>query len=67
MGIVFVSILYWIAVVIMFIVGVGQLIFAKRTEQNKTPGLKLIIASVIMVVIGGGACAVILSGLGSMR
>ncbi|WP_343531707.1 hypothetical protein [Pedobacter sp.] len=63
MEIVFVSILYWIAVAIMFLVGLGQLIFAKRTEQNKTPGLKLLIITVIMVVIGGGACLMLLSGL----
>ena len=63
MGIVFVSILYWIAVAIMFLVGLGQLIFSKKTDQNKTPGLKLLIITVIMVVIGGGACIMLLSGL----
>lgn len=63
MEIVFLSILYWIAVAIMFLVGLGQLIFVKKTDQNKTPGLKLLIVTVIMVVIGGGACLMLLSGL----
>ncbi len=67
MEIVALSVLYWIVVGIMLLVGLIKLIFGKRTEQNQNPGLKLVIASVIMFVIGGGACALILSGLGSMH
>jgi multidrug transporter EmrE-like cation transporter len=67
MEIVVLSVLYWIAVGIMLLVGLIRLIFGKRTEKDKTPGLNLVIASVIMFVIGGGACAFLLSGLGSMR
>lgn len=67
MGIVVLSVLYWIAVGAMLLVGLIKLIFQKRTAQNQSPGLKLVIASVIMFVIGGGACALMLSNLGSMR
>ncbi|WP_231425031.1 MULTISPECIES: hypothetical protein [Pedobacter] len=56
-------ILYWLAVVILFIVGVIQVIVKSTKNESVKPGLKLIIASVIMVVIGAGACAVILSNL----
>jgi multidrug transporter EmrE-like cation transporter len=67
MEIVFLSIIYWIAVAIIFIVGLARIIFTKPTANNKVPGLKLIIAAVIMVVIGGGACALMLGSLGNMR
>lgn len=62
-GIIVLSILYWLAVALLFVIGLIRIIFAKRTEQQKTPGLKLLITSVIMLVIGVGACAMLLSGL----
>ncbi|QPH39157.1 hypothetical protein [Pedobacter endophyticus] len=56
-------IVYWVAVVVLFIVGVIQLIIKSAKNQPLKPALKLIIASVILVVIGAGACALILSNL----
>lgn len=56
-------IIYWVIVVVLFIVGVVQVIIKSVKNEPVRPGLKLIIASVIMLVIGAGACAVILSNL----
>ncbi|WP_029283201.1 hypothetical protein [Pedobacter sp. R20-19] len=56
-------IIYWISVVILFIAGVVQVIIKSAKNESVKSGLKLIIISVIMVVIGVGACAVILSNL----
>lgn len=56
-------IVYWVAVVVLFIVGLIQLIVKSARNQPVRPALKLIIASVILVVIGAGACAFILSNL----
>lgn len=54
---------YWIAVVILFVVGLIQVIIRSAKNESVKPGLKLIIISIIMLVIGAGACAVILSNL----
>ncbi|SER57322.1 hypothetical protein [Pedobacter rhizosphaerae] len=60
-------ILYWIAVVGLFIVGIITMIVkASKSEPIKT-GLKMVIASVILFVIGAGACALMLSNLGGMH
>ncbi|MGM9477486.1 hypothetical protein ACS5PU_13690 [Pedobacter sp. GSP4] len=56
-------ILYWIAAALLFAIGIIQVIVKAARNQPVKPGLKLVIASVIMVVIGAGACAVILSNL----
>lgn len=56
-------IIYWLIVVVVFLVGIIQLIAKSAKNQPVKPALKLIIASVIMLVIGAGACAVILSNL----
>ncbi|WP_419130975.1 hypothetical protein [Pedobacter sp. N23S346] len=56
-------IIYWVIVVVLFIVGVVQVIIKSVKNEPVRSGLKLIIASVIMLVIGAGACAVILSNL----
>jgi len=56
-------ILYWIIVAILFIVGVIQIIIKAANNKPLKPGLNLIIISVVMLVIGAGACAVILSNL----
>jgi hypothetical protein len=56
-------IVYWVIVVLLFVVGIIQIIIKAAKNQPVKPGLKLVIASVIMVVIGAGACAVILSNL----
>ncbi|WP_157274911.1 hypothetical protein [Pedobacter sp. Leaf194] len=54
-------ILYGFATVILFVVGLIMIIVASTNNGSVKPGLKLLIASVIMVVIGLGACAVILA------
>ncbi|WP_293306263.1 hypothetical protein [Pedobacter sp. UBA5917] len=56
-------ILYWVVAVLLFVIGIIQIIIKAAKDQPVKPGLKLVIASVIMVVIGAGACAVILSNL----
>ena len=54
-------ILYGFATVILFVVELIMIIVASTNNGSVKPGLKLLIASVIMVVIGLGACAVILA------
>lgn len=56
-------IVYWVIVVLLFVIGIIQVIVKAAKNQSVKPGLKLVIASVIMLVIGAGACAVILSNL----
>ncbi|WP_157255682.1 hypothetical protein [Pedobacter sp. Leaf41] len=56
-------IFYWLAVAVLFIVGLIQVIIRSSRNQPVKPGLILIIISVIMIVIGAGACAIILSNL----
>lgn len=46
---------------VLFVVGIIMMIAAASNNSPVKPGLKLLIASVIMVVIGFGACAVILA------
>ena len=59
--------LYWAAVAIIFIVGIIMMIVATANNQPVKPGLRLVILSVILLVIGAGACAIMLSGLGGMH
>ncbi|GGI24252.1 hypothetical protein [Pedobacter mendelii] len=56
-------IVYWLLVAVLFIIGIVQLIIKSVKNQPIKPALKLIIASVILVVIGAGACAIMLSNL----
>ncbi|MFC4212646.1 hypothetical protein ACFOWA_15730 [Pedobacter lithocola] len=56
-------VIYWLLVAVLFIIGIVQLIMKSVKNQLVKPALKLIIASVILVVVGAGACAVILSNL----
>jgi len=60
-------IIYWVAVAIMFFVGLVMLIVKSSNNLPLKPALRLLIISVVMLVIGVGACAVILSGLGGMH
>ncbi|PWS26549.1 hypothetical protein DHW03_17405 [Pedobacter yonginense] len=53
--------LYALTAIVLFIVGLIQVIVKSSNNEPVKSGLKLIIISVIMVVIGFGACAVILS------
>jgi len=57
----FLLILYGLATVVLFVVGIIMMIVAASNNAPVKLGLKLLIASVIMVVIGFGACAVILA------
>ncbi|GGE43351.1 hypothetical protein EV200_101389 [Pedobacter psychrotolerans] len=55
--------IYWFGVAVLFVVGVILVIVKSVKNEPLKPGLMLILVSVIMLVIGAGACAVILSNL----
>ncbi|MHA4894544.1 hypothetical protein ACXZ1K_07310 [Pedobacter sp. PWIIR3] len=57
---------YWGAVVMIFLIGLIKIIVAAINGTSLKNGLKLLILSVIMVVIGAGACALMMSGIGTM-
>lgn len=54
-------IVYCLTAVVLFVVGIIQIITKSSRNEPVKPGLKLLIISVIMVVIGFGACAVLLA------
>jgi succinate dehydrogenase hydrophobic anchor subunit len=54
-------IIYCLTAVVLFIVGIIQIIIKSSRNEPVKSGLKLLIISVIMVVIGFGACAVLLA------
>jgi len=54
-------IIYCLTTVVLFVVGIIQIIIKSSRNEPVKPGLKLLIISVIMVVIGFGACAVLLA------
>jgi len=54
---------YWGAAVVLFIVGIVQMIAKHSKNEPVKPGLRLFIISIIMLVIGFGACAAILFGI----
>lgn len=62
-AIVVISILYWIAAGLLLLIGIVKIIIAATNNQPVKTGLKLVITSVIMLVVGAGACALILSGI----
>lgn len=66
-GIVFLSIAYWLAVIVIFLIGLIQLIVKSYNNKPLKPALRLLIISVIMLVIGIGACAALMSSVGSMN
>jgi hypothetical protein len=57
------SIIYWISVVVIFFIGLIRLIINAMNKQPVQGALKLVILSVVMVVIGAGACALMMSGI----
>lgn len=61
--IVVLSIIYWVSVLIIFFVGLIRLIINAMNKQPVRGALKLVILSVVMVVIGAGACALMMSGI----
>lgn len=56
-------VVYWGAAVILFIAGIVQMIAKHSKNEPVKPGLRLFIISIVMLVIGFGACATILSGI----
>lgn len=60
-GLFLLLIIYCLTVIVLFVVGIIQVIVKSSRNEPVKPGLKLIIISVIMVVIGFGACAVLLA------
>ena len=62
-GIGFLFIAYWIAAVIIFLVGLIKLIIAVSNSEPVKSGLTLMIVAIIMVIIGAGACAMMLTGI----
>jgi hypothetical protein len=54
---------YWAAVGIIFLIGLIKLIIAASNGGPAKSGLRLLIISIIMVVIGAGACAMMLSNI----
>lgn len=53
-------IVYCLTAVVLFVVGIIQVIIKSSRNEPVKSGLKLLIISVIMMVIGFGACAVLL-------
>jgi succinate dehydrogenase hydrophobic anchor subunit len=54
-------VIYCLTAIVLFVVGIIQIIIKSSRNEPVKPGLKLLIISVIMVVIGFGACAVLLA------
>ena len=54
-------VIYVITTIVLFVVGIIQIIVKSSRNEPVKSGLKLVIISVIMVVIGFGACAVLLA------
>ncbi|WP_412467791.1 hypothetical protein [Pedobacter sp. KLB.chiD] len=53
-------VIYVLTAIVLFVVGIIQIIVKSSRNEPVKPGLKLLIISVIMAVIGFGACAVLL-------
>jgi len=66
-GIIVLSIIYWFAVVVIFLIGLIQLIIKSYNNRPLKPALMLLIIAVIMLVIGLGTCAVLMGSMGSMN
>lgn len=66
-GIIVLSIIYWFAVVVIFLIGLIQLIIKSYNNRPLKPALRLLIIAVIMLVIGLGTCAVLMGSMGSMN
>lgn len=62
-GIVVLSVIYWIAVFGLVLVGVVKIIAAWVNDRPAKPGLKLLILALIFFVIGAGACALLIGGI----
>lgn len=60
-------ILYWAGTGLLLVVGFVMLIANAVMDKPLKTALRLLIAGVILLVIGAGACAAIMSGLGGMH
>jgi hypothetical protein len=60
-------VLYWGATALLLVIGFVMLIANAVAGKPLKMALRLLIGGVILVVIGAGACAVILSNLGGMH
>ncbi|QXU42498.1 hypothetical protein [Pedobacter sp. D749] len=54
-------VIYCLTAIVLFVVGIIQIIIKSSRNEPVKSGLKLLIISVIMVIIGFGACAVLLA------
>jgi bacteriorhodopsin len=61
-GILVLSLVYWAAVAVIFLIGLIRLMVLLAKQQPVKPALILLLIAVIMLVIGIGACAAMLSG-----
>jgi hypothetical protein len=62
-AIVIISILYWIAAGVMLLIGIIKIIIDSVNNRPVKAGLKLVITSMVMLVVGAGACALIIGGI----
>lgn len=53
--------LYGLSIVGLFIAGIITIIVKSSNREPIKLGVQMLIASIVLVVIGGGACAVILA------
>ncbi|WP_406825812.1 hypothetical protein [Pedobacter sp. KACC 23697] len=61
MGLFGLFVIYCLTAIVLFVVGIIQIIIKSSRNEPVKPGLKLLIISVVMSVIGFGACAVLLA------
>lgn len=59
--------LYWGATGLLLVIGFVMLIANAVANKPLKMALRMLIAGVILIVIGAGACAVMLSNLGGMH
>jgi len=60
-GLFLLLVIYVLTAIVLFVVGIIQIIIKSSRNEPVKSGLKLVIISVIMVVIGFGACAILLA------
>ena len=54
--------LYGFAILALFIAGIVTIVVKSSNNQATKLGVRMLITSVVMLVIGGGACAALLAG-----
>jgi len=60
-GLFLLLVIYVLTAIVLFVVGIIQIIIKSSRNEPVKSGLKLVIISVIMVVISFGACAILLA------